>query len=154
MAENFAEHSPPRYRQGTPALSRELYDDLSERVRGFPPFESVAVLKSRHLARLLQAEAPCRLLGKFPETPNLRDAEVVATGGDREVEIAAFSRLLELAFADDVDVEAAPGDAIPFYLSFRAAPMWSPLALADEQYALCLAGEPVALIPAIPVPRT
>jgi hypothetical protein len=141
------EYAPPRYRLGTPTFSRALYEALSDRVPGFPPFECLPEIRSRHVVRVLQDNAPARVLGRFPEKPKLDRSKVVATGGHLHADVAALERLLETAFEDNVGVQPLPGQPIPFFLSVRSAPHWSPLAIAGDHYRLCVADEVIELRP-------
>lgn len=143
------EYAPPRFSQGLPAFSESVYQELVERVPGFTAFDNIQELNSREVLRMLQAEAPARVLGTFPSTPALVREELLLTGGTQQADVTSLKRLLRYAWTHDL--VAVPGPAstpVEFYVDIPGTPDWGPVGTVRGRELLRLADRTVDLVAA------
>jgi hypothetical protein len=138
------EYAPPAYEQGLPLFEAEKYKALRRNVPGFPPIDSVPPLRSRDAVRLLQWHAPGRVLGRFPDTPQLRRDAVIASDLvelDRAVKL--LQATVSTAWATDSLVhEVESARPISFYLDLPGTPEWIPITQQPGVHALSSHGGP------------
>lgn len=146
----LTEYAPPRFALGLPAFPEGAYQELAARVPGFSAIGGIRGLSSREAVRILQAEAPARLLGTFPSEPALVREELLLTHGDQQEEaVTRLKRLLRHAWTNDL--VAVPGpESVPveFYLDIRGTPEWRPFGTSGNRELLRLADCTVDLVSA------
>jgi len=129
---DMTEYAPPRFMATRGALilrGRPLAWVRAE-LPGFPDPGSLPALSGVEVARLLQWEAPGRLLGRFPDVPRLDRVHLVAADpGDSSSRAAELDRLLTLYFSSrDAVVPTSGAQPVTFFVDLPGIPEWSPVA--------------------------
>jgi hypothetical protein len=133
------EYAPPRFPTGLPLFPPDQYEVLRQLAPGFPALDAVPLLRSRAAVRLLQSEAPGRVLGRFPETPRLdrRDLFIASEPDELSDATAKLEALIENAWAADEAVQLGEGSTpVTFYLDLPGTPAWTPFARTSLSLAV------------------
>jgi hypothetical protein len=133
------EYRPPTFisEKGVALVRGPALQALGERVPVFQDLDRWPWLTAREFARVMQWEAPARILGEFPSPPKLQSKLVVAVDpGEQEEMMSALDALLVRAFACNEPVTLGVGEPIAFYLDLPGIAEWVPLALDGENWLL------------------
>ena len=138
------EYRAPTYmsREGVAVLSEQAYSRVRAHASALPATCNIEPLGSRDVVRILQWEAPGRLLGAFPDEPSLRHDGIIAGDQARHGQhIALLEQLLHRAWAKPMTVVPFTGVERPlFYLDQPGHPVWAPLAALGATWGLSLGG--------------
>jgi hypothetical protein len=122
------EYAPPGFmsERGAVLLRAALLEQLE--AEAFLA-RKAAPLSAREAARIVQWEAPGRVLGQVVEDAKLRSKPIAVDAADGAKVAAALDRLLAEHLASDAPVAPiADVEPIAFYLDLPDTPAWSPLA--------------------------
>jgi hypothetical protein len=129
--EQAAELRPPAFMvsRGVFFVPGPLLPDLVAALPAFPSLDALPPLSAADVARILQWEAPGRVLGSLSCPVSLQRASILAADdGDVSVLTAELERLL--AEASALDRQATLVEhvrPVNFYLDLPGTPAWSPL---------------------------
>jgi hypothetical protein len=133
------EYRPPGFinEKGAAVLRGSALQALGDRVRQFQELDRWPHLTASEFVRVMQWEAPARILGEFPSPPQLRSGLVVAVDpGEQEEAMSVLDDLLTRAFASNELVTLGSGEPVTFYLDLPGIAEWVPLARADGRWLL------------------
>jgi hypothetical protein len=137
------EYRPPHYftQRGVPFLNAATYLEVIRHVPVFPAIADIHPLSVQEAVLVLQWEAPGRILGTFPEAPQLRNDLIFAVDyGDRQLQVAALTHLLAESWAQNTRaVLREDMQQRSFFLQLPGHPVWSPIAGDDDEWGLSLA---------------
>jgi hypothetical protein len=139
------EYRPPSSWPGWPIFDPQHYllvRTLAPELLPLP--DAIPPLGSRTAARLLQFDAPGRVLGRFPDAPRLRrDLVVNSSCGDLSTRVACLEALLADAWSNDLPVQPADtGEVVAFYLDLPNTAAWEPLASTPGAFGISSRGGP------------
>jgi len=132
------EYGPPKSWPGWPVFDAERYSNLSTLAPNLPQAELIPQLRSRTAIRLLQFDAPGRILGRFPDPPRLRRDLVVSSNcGDVAAHVASLEAVVADAWTNDSPVRlAGSSEAVVMYLDLPGTPAWEPLASPPQAFGI------------------
>jgi hypothetical protein len=131
------DYAPPPYvaTKGIPMCSAAAYGSLRDACVGLLGQEQLPRLNGRDLLRALQWEAPMRMLGRFPDVPQVRrDLVLASSDGDAADLVARLVRLLhEVGEMRSATLRPALGNerAVTLYIDGPGTPEWAPI-VADS----------------------
>jgi hypothetical protein len=134
MEENEAEYDPSWVlkSEGALVLKEARYRELRDLVPGFPSEASLPALTGKEAARLLQWEAPGRVLGSFPEPVALDRTRLTACSeGDLRQRLDSLSEVLASLqdLAKEIVLRAAglEEEAVSLFLNDKGFTQWRTL---------------------------
>jgi hypothetical protein len=144
---DVSERSDPEYgppdcinRKGAAFISGDALRALGTGAVAFRELDRWPWLTASEFSRIMQWEAPTRILGEFPAPPRLQREFVVALDpGQQEETMTVFDDLLARAFASTEPVTPVRGDPVSFFLDLPGFVEWVPLAF-DSGTALLANG--------------
>ena len=129
---DLLELRPPAFviNRGALAIRGAALSSLRAAVISFPDIQALPRLSGAEVSRILQWDAPGRVLGAFPAAPKLDLASLIASeGGDLATLAADLQRLLALAAGSQRAVALVPiANCVTLFLDLPGTPAWSPLA--------------------------
>ena len=136
------EYRPPTYLSDArvAVLSERVYSSIRGHAPALPAPCDIEQLGSRDVVRLLQWEAPGRILGAFPDVPSLRHDMLIAVdqAGQNE-HMTLLARLLDRAWGKPLRVSPFAGLERPmFYLDQPGHPVWTPLVGSGAMWGFSL----------------
>ena len=143
----LTEFSPPPFTDslGTPLFSTDLYEHLRICVPTFPEISNLQSITAADAVRLMQWHAPLRILGRFPDQPQIvRDTILAVSDGKLDDELDCVRRSLADNVNSSAKLSVAPqAGSIPieFHLDGPGFPTWRPLRRLGNKLRLNL--EPV-----------
>jgi hypothetical protein len=115
------------------------FDSLAARVPGLADLRRWPSLNLREAALLVQWEAPLRILGQFPNPPQLREELIAAAShGVGHEAHTALGDLLKRSLADERSAVPVPGEPVTFYLDQAGSPEWQGLTFDGSMYRLAV----------------
>jgi hypothetical protein len=146
------EYQPPDFvrARGAPLFRPAAWRQLQSIHRDIPPCGDLPMLNSREAARLCQWSAPGKVLGRYPEKPQLdRQALLAVTSGELADEANAVDMCLDAHFGCLQPMTVMPGDMavepIEFWLDLPGSPGWTSFGHADGRICLLFGGEPALI---------
>lgn len=132
----MTEHAPPSFlaRRGALVLRGRPLESVRAELSEFPDPSSLPALSGVDVARLVQWEAPGRLLGRFPDVPRIDRSRLIAVDpGDTSLRAAELNRLVDL-YVSSRDAVVPTGGAHPvtFFVDLPGIPEWTPMAETGE----------------------
>ncbi len=123
-----SEFAPPFFERGMPYFRPEKYGELRGRAPGFPALENIPRLRSRDAVRVLQMDAPGRVLGQFPARPSVRaDSLIASDTGDLPRDLEALQAGLAEAWELDLPLAEIRGASpVSFFVDIAGTPRWTP----------------------------
>jgi len=138
--DNWAEYQPPSLftERGSIVLDAQRYDSLRTIVSSLPSTSSITPLKSAELMRLVQWEAPRRVLGELRGNPVVeRDAIVAASDGEVEAWLDVLEQITDRMSTDDTPVTLQPiggeHEVVELYLTTAESPPWKAFVRVGDQ---------------------
>jgi hypothetical protein len=128
------EYSPPTYLSttGVPLFSPVSYTILRSAVPAFPEIEAIKPLTAAEAVRLIQWQAPLRVLGRFPEVPQIsRRAILAVTDGQLDEHCDRLQQFIDNHVDSTVVLTAVDQSGIlpvEFHLNGPGYPSWCPIA--------------------------
>lgn len=134
---DLSEQSDPEYQppdvineKGSAFIGGDALRSLAAHAPAFRELDRWPALTATEFARVMQWEAPTRILGEFPAPPQLRREFVIALDpGEQAETMAALDHLLARAFASNEPVALERGEPVTFYLDLPGYVEWVPMAL-------------------------
>jgi hypothetical protein len=128
----MTEHAPPRFigTRGALILRGLPLEWVRTKLSEFPDPRFLPALSGVEAARLLQWEAPGRLLGQFPGVPRVDRSRVIAAdSGDTSLRAAEVDRLLSLYTSSREAVVSTVGaEPVTFFVDLSGIQEWRPVA--------------------------
>jgi hypothetical protein len=138
-----SEHQPPDFitQRGAAFIAGSALRTLTAGAGVFRELDRWPQLTASEFVRVMQWEAPTRILGEFPAPPRVRRECVLALHpGDYDETIALLDDLLARAFGSSKPATLNRGEPVTFFLDLPGFVEWVPLAL--ERGAALLANGP------------
>jgi len=130
----LSEYSPPYFlrKHGVPIFSAHDWSLLKELIGSIPPIHEIPCLTASEMALIIQAEAPGRVLGEFPQPPKLyKDLIVAVTEGELSDWVRSLQECLSESWSSQVPVDCQSIDStmkqVEFWMELPGAPSWTPL---------------------------
>jgi hypothetical protein len=144
---HLTEYRPPAYiaKRGVPYIEMRDYRSLVSLDLGFPPATVIKPLCVAEAIRVMQWEAPMRLLDRFPDAPGCeRDVMLAAEGLDLDDALDRVDEFLARHLDDprplaplESSEEVSP---LTFYIDMRDPCEWTAFGLCEDGLVVLLDG--------------